>query len=141
MTSEAPKEMTTMTDTSQESVERFSPYAVDGGCDAYGQMEQDDFGDWVRFEDYTALSARLAEAQMQLLAHLGQAHDAITRTPDDAQAALDALLRAERVKALREAAEIVRGLAPKIEHDSTQDDRMHESILERAARHIERAVE
>jgi hypothetical protein len=63
------------------------------------------------------------------------------RTPDDAQAALDALLRAERVKALREAAEIVRSLAPRIEHDSTQDDRMHESILERAARHIERAVE
>ena len=42
-----------MTDASTTgAVERLAPYAVDGGCDAYGQMESDPFGDYVRFEDY-----------------------------------------------------------------------------------------
>lgn len=44
-----------------DAVERFSPFAVDGGCDAYGDMEDDTQGDWVRYEDYEALTAR-AEA-------------------------------------------------------------------------------
>ena len=45
--------------TAPEAVERFGPHAVDGGCDAYGAMEDDPHGDWVRFEDYAALSAAL----------------------------------------------------------------------------------
>jgi hypothetical protein len=48
-------------DTTPAAVERLSPYAVDGGCDAYGQMEQDDIGDYVTYEDYAALSAQLTE--------------------------------------------------------------------------------
>ena len=50
----------------------------------------------------------------------------------DHQAALDAVRAEERERC----AAICRDLAPRIEWDSTQDDRMHESILERAARHI-----
>lgn len=71
----------------------------------------------------------------------GEAKAIRALTPADAQAAREALIAETRRKALEEAAGIVRALAPTIEHDSTQDDRMHESILERAARHIERAVE
>jgi len=40
-----------MTDT---QINRWSPYAVDGGCDAYGEMEEDEVGDWVNYEDHTA---------------------------------------------------------------------------------------
>ena len=35
-----------------DKINRFSPYAVDGGHDAYGDMEPDEFGDYVNFEDY-----------------------------------------------------------------------------------------
>ena len=45
-----------MANTSTE-VQRVSPYAVDGGCDAYGQMEDDAYGEYVHFTDYAALSA------------------------------------------------------------------------------------
>lgn len=47
-------------------IQKYSPYAVDGGADAYGQMEQDDSGDWVSFEDHQARvdapEAKLAKA-------------------------------------------------------------------------------
>jgi len=43
-------------------LQRFSPYAVDGGCDAYGSMEEDDFGDYYKAEDVDAEIARLREA-------------------------------------------------------------------------------
>lgn len=56
------------------------------------------------------------------------------------RAALDAMLAKAREDALREAASVCRDNAPRIEHDSTQDDRMHEAILERAARHIEALI-
>lgn len=47
-----------MTDASTTwAVERLAPYAVDGGCDAYGQMESDPFGDYVSYEAYQALVA------------------------------------------------------------------------------------
>jgi hypothetical protein len=43
-------------------LQRFSPYAVDGGCDAYGQMEEDEFGDYYNREDAdAAMSAAQAE--------------------------------------------------------------------------------
>ena len=52
-----------------ELIERLSPYAVDGGFDAYGQMEADEFGDYVRFEDYQArilADAKIIEAADEL---------------------------------------------------------------------------
>ena len=50
-------------------IERLSPYAVDGGFDAYGQMEADEFGDYVRFEGYQArilADAKIIEAADEL---------------------------------------------------------------------------
>ena len=48
--------------TDAPKLQRFSPYAVDGGCDAYGQMEEDDFGDYYNREDANAeLDAAQAE--------------------------------------------------------------------------------
>ena len=35
-------------------ITRWSPYAIDGGYDAYGEMEEDDVGDWVSYEDHAA---------------------------------------------------------------------------------------
>ena len=49
------------------SIQRFSPYAVDGGADAYGQMEEDDHGDYVNFEDHQASVAAALEAAAELL--------------------------------------------------------------------------
>lgn len=66
-----------MTDTSPESVERLSPYAVDGGCDAYGEMESDGVGDYVKYEDYEALSARVAELEVQRNEALNQLDSAL----------------------------------------------------------------
>lgn len=59
-----------MTGPTREEVERLAPYAVDGGCDAYGQMEHDPFGDYVSFEAYEALRdrAEAAEARSYALA-------------------------------------------------------------------------
>ena len=54
-----------LTDTSPNAVERLSPCAVDGGCDAYGQMEEDHIGDYVTYEDYAALSAQLEAANQR----------------------------------------------------------------------------
>ena len=36
---------------------RFSPYAIDGGHDAYGAMEEDAHGDYVNLSDYQTLAA------------------------------------------------------------------------------------
>lgn len=55
-----------MTDISKEAVERMSPYAVDGGCDAYGQMEPDPFGDYVSFEAYESLRAELDRSEARV---------------------------------------------------------------------------
>ena len=54
-------------DITPEAVERLSPYAVDGGCDAYGQMGPDTSGDYVSLTDYDTLAARLAECEARLL--------------------------------------------------------------------------
>lgn len=149
MTSEAPKEMTT-THLAPDEIDklRFKAFATNKKDDVLAYYKAASLYFQERHErainrqsHALAMVAAAYEDATELVAH-DHVCDAIrARTPDDAQAALDALLRAERVKALKEAAEIVRGLAPTIEHDSTQDDRMHESILERAARHIEGAAE
>lgn len=55
-----------MTDTDPAAVERFSTYAVDGGCDAYGMMEPDDYGDYVTFEAYTAIEAKISSMESKL---------------------------------------------------------------------------
>lgn len=47
------------------TLQRFSPYAVDGGCDAYGQMEEDEFGDYYNRED---ADAALDAAQARIAA-------------------------------------------------------------------------
>ena len=56
-----------MTETAKNtatSLQRFSPYAVDGGCDAYGQMEEDDQGDYYNREDCdAALAAAIAREE------------------------------------------------------------------------------
>jgi hypothetical protein len=36
-------------------IQRYSPYAIACCADAYGQMKQDNSGDWVSFEDHKAL--------------------------------------------------------------------------------------
>lgn len=41
-----------MTDT---QITRWAPYVIDGGYRvAYGEMEEDEIGDWVNYEDHTA---------------------------------------------------------------------------------------
>ncbi|WP_028955890.1 hypothetical protein [Sulfitobacter sp. 20_GPM-1509m] len=62
--------MTQEPNTTPEGVERLSPYAIDGGCDAYGSMEHDDHGDYVSYEDYCVLSARVAELDKALDAEI-----------------------------------------------------------------------
>ncbi|QDP60517.1 MAG: hypothetical protein Unbinned338contig1000_10 [Prokaryotic dsDNA virus sp.] len=61
-----------MTDTDKNALQRFSPYAVDGGCDAYGQMEEDDHGDYYNREDVdAAIIALRAENDGLRLNHAG----------------------------------------------------------------------
>ena len=66
-----------MTDTTPAAVERLSPYAVDGGSDAYGQMEEDPYGDYVTHEAYAALSAQLEDAAATADDMEKEAHSAI----------------------------------------------------------------
>lgn len=75
-----------------DAITRFSPFAVGGGCDAYGDMEDDTHGDWVRYEDYEALTARAAAAEM-----------ALAKVTDDRDE------YAERTEELERACEIVSG--------------------------------
>lgn len=46
-----------------EAVERLSPYVLDGGRDAYGQMEYDPIGDYVTFDAYEAMRERAEAAE------------------------------------------------------------------------------
>ena len=55
-------------------VTRWGPYAVDGGADAYGAMEEDAYGDYVNFEDHTARITAL-EAQVAVADALVDAVD------------------------------------------------------------------
>lgn len=52
-----------MSEYDMKTLQRFSPYAVDGGCDAYGQMEEDDHGDYYNRED---VDVTIAELRAQL---------------------------------------------------------------------------
>lgn len=72
----------TRTDISPEAVERFSPFAVDGGCDAYGEMEPDENGDFVSLEDYRAQAARIIELEAQLATARNDALDAAAEAGD-----------------------------------------------------------
>ena len=48
-------------DTSPEAVERFTDVCFNQGFeDSYSEMELSECGSWVRFDDYIALSARIA---------------------------------------------------------------------------------
>jgi hypothetical protein len=55
-----------MSGTTKDAVERLSPYAIDGGRDAYGAMEADTFGDYVAWEDYLALAAERDAARAEV---------------------------------------------------------------------------
>jgi hypothetical protein len=56
--------------TDAPELQRFSPYAVDGGFDAYGQMEEDEFGDYYNREDADATiqsaQAKIAKLREEL---------------------------------------------------------------------------
>jgi hypothetical protein len=52
--------------TDAPELQRFSPYAVDGGFDAYGQMEEDEFGDYYNREDADA-TIQSAQAEIAKL--------------------------------------------------------------------------
>jgi FtsZ-binding cell division protein ZapB len=56
----------TIEQTDAPELQRFSPYAVDGGCDAYGQMEEDEFGDYYNREDADA-TIQVAQAEIAKL--------------------------------------------------------------------------
>jgi len=49
-------------DTTPAAVERLSPYAINGGRDAFAEMETDPQGDYVTYDAYAALSAQLEAA-------------------------------------------------------------------------------
>jgi hypothetical protein len=66
--------MTDTPDLTPEAVERLGPYAVDGGCDAYGAMEHDPHGDYVRYEDYQALAAENARLNATRADELARAY-------------------------------------------------------------------
>ena len=53
-------------DTSQKAVGRFEPYTDEGNRYNYGEMQPFYDGDWVRYVDYSALSARVAELEAEL---------------------------------------------------------------------------
>lgn len=84
-----------MSNETLDGLQRFSPYAVDGGCDAYGQMEDDDLGDYVSYEDHAAevarLTAELDEARMQAISDGCQLQEAEERSIT-AEAALSAAM-------------------------------------------------
>jgi hypothetical protein len=65
-----------MSGTTKDAVERLSPYAIDGGRDAYGAMEADTFGDYVAWEDYLALAAE-RDAERAEVARVTQERDAL----------------------------------------------------------------
>jgi hypothetical protein len=48
-----------MTDTTPAAVVRLSPYAINGGRDAFAEMETDPHGDYVTHEAYAVLAAKL----------------------------------------------------------------------------------
>ena len=50
-------------------IQRWSPYAVDGGDDATGEMEKDPRGQFVKFEDHEQIVERL-EYDMSEMARL-----------------------------------------------------------------------
>ena len=51
---------------SVETVDRFD-CVTSGGYDGYGEMEQDnEFGDWVNYDDYVALQKQLDAVKAQL---------------------------------------------------------------------------
>ena len=57
------------------TLQRFNAYAVDGGCDAYGQMEEDDHGDYYNREDVDAKLAEHAAEIERLRSLLGRYAD------------------------------------------------------------------
>ena len=65
--------------TAPEQITRFSPYAVDGGADAYGQMEEDIHGDYVNFEDHAAMLATLSAENATLRAEIYAQIEAMPR--------------------------------------------------------------
>jgi nitrate reductase NapAB chaperone NapD len=52
-------------DVTPEAVERFEPEGYNGTLSAW--MRPEISGDWVRYEDYAALSARLAEVEADVV--------------------------------------------------------------------------
>jgi len=95
-------------DTTTAAVERFSPCAINGGRDAYGEMETDPHGDYVTYDAYAALSAQLEDAAATADDMEKEAHSAIAlwgAALKDRETA-----RAEgRAEGLREAAHIANG--------------------------------
>jgi len=95
-------------DTTPAGVERLSPYAINGGRDAFAEMETDPQGDYVTYDAYAALSAQLEDAVATADGMEKEAHSAIAlwgAALKDRDAA-----RAEgKAEGLREAAGIADG--------------------------------
>lgn len=51
-----------------EKLTRFSPYAVEGGYHAHGEMDEDEFGNFLNREDAVAVFATLTAERDRLLA-------------------------------------------------------------------------
>tara|TARA_R110000824_G_scaffold71870_1_gene183823 strand:+ start:718 stop:1113 length:396 start_codon:yes stop_codon:yes gene_type:complete len=71
-------------------LQRFSAYAVDGGYDAYGQMEEDDIGDYYNRED---VDAKL----MTLRAEVADCHVNINTKADFIDATINQLAAADEL--------------------------------------------
>ncbi len=46
-----------------EAITKYTSVPRDGGADAYAEMEEDEYGDWVSLEDH---QARIAELEAKL---------------------------------------------------------------------------
>lgn len=89
-----------MTDTSSEAVERFWPeldWLENDYCGA--DMQKDPDGDWVRYSDFAALAAKLAEAEAW-----NRNQEEIIHSATANRLAAEAALAIAREHALREAA-------------------------------------
>jgi hypothetical protein len=86
--------------------QRLRPYAIDGGCDAYGQMEDDPSGDYVRYEDYEALAARLESSQNEDVV-CGELYREAVRQCDELRHQHYKAHAAGKAEGLRQAADMV----------------------------------
>ena len=105
--------MTNKIDLTPEAVERFDLEQPDSHMGSASMVIQPRHGDWVRYEDFAALSARLAEVEAEREAFKANADWMYSERMDAQERAEAAEAKlAQAVKALRGAAEYLDDYSP-----------------------------